>query len=448
MNGTAAMSAPSATQRFALWPRTLVVRLFVIFLVGLAVAQALSMALLFYERYEAGKSMMLGALGSDVSIAMDILDRLPPDERPAWLPRLSTAKRVYLLREGVADQPVTNSAGQSAADRIRDALPGRDVAVRAMAGDPKHIQAMMHLRDGSPVTLDIHLSLMPLAMWLPLVLVVQLLLLVGCVWYAVRLAVRPLTRLAHAADTLDPNKTGPRLDEQGPMEVAHAATAFNAMQDRIAAHLAERMRILGAISHDLQTPITRMKLRSELMDESPDKTKLAQDLDEVERLVREGLAYARTAHGALEKPARLDICAFLDSLTCDYQDTGKDVSLTGSSGGPMLTRPHALRRLLGNLIDNALKYGGGAAEVHVEPRDDGSLTVSVLDRGPGIPDDRLEDVLQPFYRLEGSRNRDTGGTGLGLAIASQLAAVTGGTLTLRNREGGGLCAELRLAGLE
>jgi signal transduction histidine kinase len=167
----------------------------------------------------------------------------------------------------------------------------------------------------------------------------------------------------------------------------------------------------------------------------------------VERLVREGLAYARTAHGTLEKTARLDIYAFLDSLVCDYQDTGKEVSLTGSSSTPLLTRPHALRRLLGNLIDNALKYGGGSAEVQVESRDDGGLTVSVLDRGPGIPEDKLEEVLQPFYRLEGSRNRDSGGTGLGLAIASQLASVTGGTLTLRNRDGGGLCAELRLAGL-
>jgi signal transduction histidine kinase len=441
------MSAVNAARRFALWPRTLVVQLFVIFLICLVVAQGLSLALLFYERYEAGKSMMLGNLESEVSIAMDILDRLPADERPAWLPRLDGTGRTYLLSAGQADRPLTTRAAHSAADAIRNALPNRQVTAHEMAGDPKHIQVMMHLRDGSPVTLDIHLSMMPLALWLPVVLALQLLLLVGCAWYAVRLAIRPLTRLAHAADTLDPNKTGPRLNEHGPVEVAHAATAFNAMQDRIAAHLAERMRILGAISHDLQTPITRMKLRSEMMDESVDKNKLTQDLDEVERLVREGLAYARTAHGTLEKTARLDIYAFLDSLVCDYQDTGKEVSLTGSSSTPLLTRPHALRRLLGNLIDNALKYGGGSAEVQVESRDDGGLTVSVLDRGPGIPEDKLEEVLQPFYRLEGSRNRDSGGTGLGLAIASQLASVTGGTLTLRNRDGGGLCAELRLAGL-
>lgn len=441
------MSALAAVRRISLWPRTLLVRLFVLFLIGLVVAQALSLALLFYERYEAGKSMMLGNLESDVSIATDILDRLPPDERPAWLSRLSSGNRKYLLEPSTADQPVTTSAGRSAAEAIHKALRHREVHVRQMASDAKHIQAMIRLSDGSPMTLDIHLLLMPLAMWLPVVLVLQLMLMTGCAWYAVRLSVRPLTQLARAADALDPNKTGPRLDEDGPMEVAHAATAFNAMQDRITAHLAERMRILGAISHDLQTPITRMKLRSELMDDTPDKSKLAQDLDEVERLVREGLAYARTAHGALEKSARLDICAFLDSLVCDYQDTGKDVSLSGACAAPLVTRPHALRRLLGNLIDNALKYGGGTAQVQVEAHD-GGVTVSVLDRGPGIPPDRLEDVMQPFYRLEGSRNRDTGGTGLGLAIASQLASVTGGTLTLRNREGGGLCAELRLDGLE
>lgn len=443
------MPAALSARRVALWPRTLVVRLFVIFLIGLIVAQVMSLALLFYERYEAGKSMMLGNLESEVALAIDILDRLPPEERAAWLPRLNTSTRTYLLSAGVADQPLTTLAARSAAATIERALPGREVKVREMPGQSKHIQAITRLLDGSPVTLDINMLMMPMAMWLPLVLALQLLLLVGCAWYAVRLAVRPLTRLANAADTLDPNRTGPRLDEQGPLEVAHAATAFNAMQDRIASHLAERMRILGAISHDLQTPITRMKLRSELMDDSVDKAKLTQDLDEVERLVREGLAYARTAHGAMEKPARLDLCAFLDSLVCDYQDTGKDVSLSGAPRvSPLLTRPHALRRLLGNLIDNALKYGGGTAEVHVAPRDDGGLTVSVLDRGPGIPDDKLRDVLQPFYRLEGSRNRDTGGTGLGLAIASQLAAVTGGTLSLTNRGGGGLRAELRLADLE
>lgn len=434
----------AATPRPLAWPRTLVARLFLIFLTGLILAYGLSFASLFYERYSATRNMMLGDLERDVAIAMDILDRLPAAERPAWLPRLSSNNRQYLLGDGRADQPLGNDAARTAAQSIEAALgPERPVTVRAMADDPRHIQARVVLSDGQPAILDIELSRMRPAPWLFGVLGVQLLLLIGCAWLAVRLAVRPLTRLARAAEELDPDKTSP-LDEAGPAEVAHAAVAFNAMQDRISAHVAERMQMLGAISHDLQTPITRMKLRTEFMDASADRDKLAQDLNEVERLVREGIDYARSAHGKTESPARIDLNAFLDSLVCDYQDTSKDVSLSGDTVPPLSTRPHALRRILGNLIDNALKFAG-AAEVRVAAPQGAPLSIFVLDRGPGIPAAELDAVLQPFYRLEGSRSRDTGGTGLGLAIAQQLAAAVGGRLILSNREGGGLSAEIRIA---
>ena len=435
----------AAAPRLSAWPRTLVARLFLIFVAGLVLAYGLSFASLFYERYSATRNMMLGDLERDVAIAMDILDRLPAAERPAWLPRLSSNNRQYLLGDGKADQPLGNDAARTAARSIEAALgPARPVAVRAMADDPRHIQARVVLSDGQPAILDIELSRMQPAPWLFGVLGVQLLLLAGCAWLAVRLAVRPLTRLARAAEELDPDKKSPLLDAAGPAEVAHAAVAFNAMQDRIAAHLAERMQMLGAISHDLQTPITRMKLRTEFMDPSADRDKLAQDLNEVERLVREGIDYARSAHGKTETPARIDLNAFLDSLVCDYQDTGKDVSLSGDAVPPLLTRPHALRRILGNLIDNALKFAG-AAEVRVAAHGGAGLSIFVLDRGPGIPAAELDAVLQPFYRLESSRSRDTGGTGLGLAIAHQLATALGGALILSNREGGGLSAEVRIA---
>ena len=130
-------------------------------------------------------------------------------------------------------------------------------------------------------------------------------------------------------------------------------------------------------------------------------------------------------------------------MAYDYQDTGKAVTVAELGDGAIVTRPHALRRILTNLIDNALKFGG-SAEIEVQRRPEGTVTIKVLDRGPGIPEDQLEAVLQPFFRLEQSRSRDTGGTGLGLAIAQQLATVIGGSLTLRNRDGGGLAAELSL----
>ena len=226
-------------------------------------------------------------------------------------------------------------------------------------------------------------------------------------------------------------------------EVARAGRAFNALQARIARHLDERVRILAAISHDLQTPITRMRLRVETGAEGPDQDRLLADLDEVEALVREGIAYARSVHGDVEPTARLDLRAFIESLVFDYQDAGRDVTLTALVDATVATRPQALRRILTNLIDNALRYAG-RAEIDVRARE-GRLAIAVLDRGPGIPADKLEAVLLPFVRLEESRSRDTGGTGLGLAIADQLAAALGGKLTLSNRAGGGLEAIVTLA---
>jgi len=205
----------------------------------------------------------------------------------------------------------------------------------------------------------------------------------------------------------------------------------------------ERVRILAAISHDLQTPITRMKLRAEMAEESVEKDKLISDLSEIERLVREGLAYARSTHVDGEADTRIDIGSFLESLVYDYQDTGKAVTMEACVGGAIVTRPHALRRILTNLIDNALKFGG-AAEIVARRDADGALRLMVMDRGAGIPEEQLDAVLQPFYRVEASRNRDTGGSGLGLAIAQQLAQALGGKLALRNREGGGLSAEVIL----
>lgn len=427
------------------WPRTLASRLSLIFLVGLILAQGMSFAVQYYERYQSAKSMMLGNLERDVSTSIAMLERLPAEERTAWLPRFERRTYRYLLSEGEPGTPMDRRDAPEAVRSIEDAI-GKDYSLvfSNIPGVQKHFQAHLRLDDGSPVTIDVRPSVMPISPWLPLVLLVQLALLLGCTWLAVRTAIRPLTRLSRAVETLDPNAHAIPLDETGPTEVAYAATAFNAMQDRIAAYLKERMQLLAAISHDLQTPITRMKLRAEFMDDSIEKDKLWQDLGEIEHLVREGVAYARSVHGSTEASCRIDLDSFLDSLVYDYQDMGKQVQLCGKNAAVIDTRPHALRRVLVNLVDNALKFAG-AAELVVESKADGSLAIKVLDRGPGIAEDELAEVMKPFYRVESSRNRSTGGTGLGLAIAQQLALAIGGSLTLSNREGGGLCAELKLA---
>ncbi len=426
------------------WPRTLASQLSLIFLISLLCAHGLSFSAQFYERYISARTAMLGNLENDVSTSVAILDRLPVNERASWLPRLDRQNYRYLLNAGVTGEPMSSDDVPMAATSIADAL-GEHYALtfRDIPGMQKHFQAHLTLADGSPITIDVRPAALPVAYWLPVVLVLQLALLLGCTWIAVRLAIRPLTRLARAVETLDPNAHPTPLDEKGPTEVAHAAAAFNEMQKRIAEYLKERMQILAAISHDLQTPITRMKLRAELMEDCAERDKLWSDLGEMEHLVREGVAYARSVHGATETSHRINLDAFLDSLVFDYQDMHKQVSLTGKSAVVFDTRPHALRRVLVNLVDNALKFAG-SAELEVGSTADGELSIKVLDRGPGIAEDELVQVMQPFYRVESSRNRGTGGTGLGLAIAQQLAVAIGGSLTLSNRPQGGLCAEIRL----
>jgi signal transduction histidine kinase len=431
-------------RKFLHLPQSMRWRLFFILFAGLAAAHGLSFGALFLERHMSAEALMLGNLEKDVGTSIAILDRLPPEERPQWLTVLDRRNYRYELAPGLPGVSDLSPLGAKVAWTIHEAVGRRfPVTVEAIPGLLQRLQAHVTLGDGSQVTLDIRPEIMPLAPWLPYVLAAQLLLLAICTWLAVRLAIKPLLRFANAAEALDPSKQPTRLEERGPTEVVYAASAFNAMRDRIAQYLEERMQILAAISHDLQTPITRMKLRAEMAEDGLEKDRLTNDLSEIERLVREGVAYARSAHGDTEKQARFDIESFVESIVFDYQDTGKPVRCSRSVEAIAVTRPHALRRILTNLIDNALKFAG-EVEIDVQKTWEGVIRIAVLDRGPGIPEDQLTAVLQPFYRLEQSRSRDTGGTGLGLAIAQQLAQAIGGALHLKNRSGGGLRAEITL----
>lgn len=426
------------------WPHTLAARLALIFFTGLVLAYGLSFSFQFYERYVSSRSMMLNNMEQDIATAVAILERLPAAERQAWLPRLERRTYRFRLDQGVNGQPLALPEAPMAAQSIDKAI-GQHYALsfQSLPGADSHFQVNLRLSDGNPLTLDVTPAPIPLSAWLPVVLLIQLALLLLCTGLAVKTAIGPLTRLAQAVDSLDPNAPGPLLDESGPREVRYAAQAFNSLQSRIAAYLKERMQLLASISHDLQTPITRMKLRVEVMDPSLERDKLWSDLEAMEHLVREGVAYARSIDGSSEASCRINLDAFLDSLVLDYQDSGQQVVLEASTGALIETRPHALRRVLVNLIDNALKFAG-AAQIQADATADRLTVIRVLDNGPGIPADELSEVLKPFYRVEGSRNRSTGGTGLGLAIAQQLTQAIGGRLTLSNREGGGLCAQIEL----
>jgi signal transduction histidine kinase len=427
------------------WPRTLFARLALILFVSLALSQMLSFWITLTERDQAMTNVMTGYIEREVTSSVALLDLLPAKDRAAWLPRLARRSYGFILGTGVSGGAPDAKLSARVAASIEAGIGKRyPLTVNAIPGEREHLQIHLRLSDGAPLTIDLTpMSGTPLSPWLPGVLILQLAVLAACCWLAVRLATRPLKQLAMAADTLGPDLKARRLSEDGPDEVARAARAFNAMQDRIAVYMTERMQILASISHDLQTPITRMRLRVDVMEDAVQGNKLQQDLLEMETLVKEGVTYARTLHGATEVPCRINPDALFDSLVCDYIDAGKQVSLKGKLGESLVTRPHALRRIVGNLVDNALKFSG-EAQIDVRRPAGHGVSITVLDRGPGIPEESLDTVFEPFFRVESSRNRNTGGTGLGLAIARQLALAMDASLTLHNRRGGGLEARLRL----
>jgi protein-histidine pros-kinase len=213
------------------------------------------------------------------------------------------------------------------------------------------------------------------------------------------------------------------------------------MQARVRRQLRERAQLLGAISHDLKTPITRLRLRSELLQDAALRAKMQRDLDEMEAMVASTLDFFSTV-GDESRRQPVDIAALVDSVCEDRREAGEAVSVRGAPRAPYRADPQALRRCLDNLVGNAVRYGG-CAEVEIDDSEQ-KLRILVRDRGPGIPPEELERVFEPYYRLESSRNRASGGTGLGLSIARNIARWHGGDIRLDNAAGGGLTAELRL----
>ncbi len=319
------------------------------------------------------------------------------------------------------------------------AVPGGMAAMAALAV----LRVDVQLRDGGWARFDTELPEPPQA--LPVRLALTLMVLLASVLalstVAVRWTVRPLQQLTHAADALGRDLDRPQLPEEGPREVQQAARAFNTMQRRLAGFVNDRTRLLTALSHDLKTPLTRMRLRADLLDDDDLRTRFESDLKEMEAMVTQTLEFMRGL-GSTEPPAPVDVAALLAALQADNAAMGRTLHIEGRAAAPWVGPASLLRRALGNLIDNAVIYGS-AATVCIDDAP-AMLTLHVRDRGPGIADDQLERVFEPFHRLEGSRNRATGGTGLGLGIARNIARGFGGDVVLRNRSEGGLEATMTL----
>jgi len=462
-----------------LLPRSLFGRLMLVLASGLVVAQLLSAAINLVER----DSVLVRASGMQpaqrVADIVTLLDSLSRVERERIVGILSVPPLVVSLDRAPSSEESEATGGARAAmfsSVLRTAL-GDDRPIRvAMSGTPAEWApgagrgrgpgtmgagrmggAGMHrfppdgvsfliqvrLQDGSWATFDTQVTQESVSLpWRVLLTLATLLAAVLLLSYiAVRWVTRPLQLLATAADELGRDINRPPLPEAGPAEVSRAAHAFNTMQSRLVRFIDERTRLLTAMSHDLKTPLTRMRLRAELLDDGSLREKFEADLMEMESMVTQTLEFMRGLSN--REPAQLiDIMGLLESLQADNEAMGRTVTIGGRIARPVRGSPQLLKRCLSNLVDNAVLYGK-CADILLEEGPD-HLAIRVRDHGPGLPETEIEKVFEPFYRLEGSRSRDTGGTGLGLSIARNIAQTHGGGVRLRNHEDGGLEAILTL----
>lgn len=437
-------------------PDSLFGRLVLTFVSVLLVTTAITLALQAADRETWVFRATAGPVARRIADLVALMDRLPPAQREALAAIASDSGIPTVPPDpaGPGDLPAVESADAGAFHAILSEQLGAGRAVRVgveriAAGDATGsverfaFTAWVLLDDGGWVRFSAveprRLPRWPMRVVQSLAVMLLVMSLLSIV--AVRWVTRPLQRLASAAEALGRDIDRPPLPEGGPQEVRRAARAFNAMQERLSRYVRTRTAILAAMSHDLKTPITRLRLRAALADGGEASERMVRDLDEMERLVNSTLDFMRGLEDR-EPLAAVDVGTLVEALRADAEELGRSVKVVGAVNAPFLCKPAGLKRILQNLIDNALKY---ACDVEVQVgQTKEALVIAVCDRGPGIPQDALERVFEPFHRLETSRNPATGGSGLGLSIARNIAQSMGGDVTLRNREGGGLEARLVL----
>jgi signal transduction histidine kinase len=426
-------------------PKSLFGRMILIQVLGLLVAGGVGAAIHSWEVDRVFAQTDAAQAAQRIADIVSLLDTLEPAERGKIVAILNTRRWFASLAPAAAQH--TGTGGHPALarfeDRVRRALGSRALKVvladQGATGASYLVQA--RLTDGHWVTLGYRRSLTSSPQrlfwtWPTLAGAIVIAALV-----AVRWVTRPLSILAQAAEDLGRDINRPPLKENGPSEVRHVASAFNHMQSQLVRLLQDRVRIFSAMSHDLKTPVTRLRLRAEMLKDAELKAKFAADLELMETMVNATLDFARGMSDR-EVFQPVDIMALIESIQADAEEMGRSMAIGGHAGEPYSGKPLALKRCIGNLVDNALKYSQRA---QVMVNDDGRrLQIRILDAGPGIPKAELEQVFEPFYRLESSRSRESGGTGLGLAIARNIARLHGGEITLNNADGGGLEALLTL----
>lgn len=445
-----------------LWPRTLAGRLVALALLAVATAQLVVWWVFVDERHWALARLRRERIVEQLVPAVRLLAATRPDEHEAVIRALATPSLVLAIDR----QPIVTEEAN-----VRHPLARR--LARELGTQPRGVRIELATREGRfaaeeeedegkpwrrPRVIAAVSIALPDGRWLnarsvppapvpalarPYVAMLAILavLLVAAVSLGTRRATRPLAGLAEAAERLGRGEPVAPLPETGPEEVRRAVAAFNRMQERLSRFIADRTRLLAALGHDLRTPITSLRLRAELLDDEEAKQRIVETLDEMQRMVESTLAFAREE--AQAEPVReIDLAALVEGTVEDLSELGLEVRLVASEPVVARIRSAAVRRALRNLIENAVRYGKRARVGLV--REGEEAVVRVDDDGPGIPVDKLEEVFEPFVRLDPSRSSETGGVGLGLAIARGIARAHGGDVSLVNRPEGGLRACLRI----
>jgi signal transduction histidine kinase len=440
-----------------IWPDTVVSRASVILVLALMAVHAIG-----YLTYRAGMESIANAARDRglaervVSIKRAIASIPDPDERDKAAHALSSGS--LEVHWGKVSQVVGNVAPTSrataTAERLKQLVP--DLGAESFrigyaddgaltAGETEAYRHMLvlsvRLEDQSWVNFAAPtLGSLPHTDWLQhlaalcigaVIIFIAIMLL--------RWVTRPLKVLAEAAESFSIDEKHVRLDETGPAEVRRAARAFNSLRDRIQTLVAERTQALAAVSHDLRTPITRVKLRSELYEDEATRELIESDLSEMESMIDSTLEYLRA--GESTEPTRLiDLSALVQTVVDDAIDRGRDIAFVGLEHAVIRGRSVATKRALWNVVGNALKF---ANRVEVDLKETPTaFVVTVSDDGPGVPEDMIERLFEPFFRVEQSRNRETGGTGLGLTITKTIMRAAGGDITIRNNPEVGLHVSL------
>jgi signal transduction histidine kinase len=461
-------------RRVSLWPRSLFAQLFIAVLIGVLAATLISLFLVSRERdrtlvqasvrewsrrvvdmtasmqlLQPGERLEASALLQNWPRSQFRRQRLPPPTllepllEPPGLPTPLPDFRQSLEQQlkfvlGPSYQVSVVATSDAAKPAMTLARPGAesferggqlyDVSVGIPGGDNLLFRLAQGQR-GAPLPRSLLFNLILLALLVAI-----------AVYLVTRSITRPLSDLARAAEAVGRDLRQPPLVERGSREVRDAARAFNTMQERMQRYVDSRTRVLAAMSHDLKTPLTRLRLRMTTIEDADMQFRVDRDLDEMENMVHGALTLLRGLNDD-ESAEAVDINELLGTLQGEFAEMGTPFEVHGRVRVLYAGKPMGLKRCLTNLISNATKFGGGVT-VHVQ--DGAAVVIAIRDQGPGIPAEHLARVFEPFYRVESSRNRDTGGTGLGLCIARDIAQAHGGALTLSNLPQRGLQATLTL----